>query len=261
MKIGVIISSLRMETKQALQKSAEIGAEGVQLWNVGGDLDPENMSQTARQDFKNYVRSLGLEISALCGDLGGHGYTDPSDIERRIDRTKQMLDLSLDLEAPIVTTHIGVIPEDENSQAWKTMLEAMKVIGEYAEKMGSCLATETGPEEPTLMKKFIEAIGNEGLRINYDPANLVMMGFDPVEGVYTLGDYIVHTHAKDGTRPPKAQEVPLGEGDVSFDKYLDALDSFGYKGFFTIEREVGDDPVGDIVKAIKFLRKLERARK
>ena len=51
-------------------------------------------------------------------------------------------------------------------------------------------------------------------------------------------------------------ELPLGEGDVDFANYLKALEDIGYKGFLTIEREVGDDPAGDIVTAVKFLQGL-----
>jgi len=108
-----------------------------------------------------------------------------------------------------------------------------------------------------------------------DPANLVMVvGDDPVKAVHTLKDYIVHTHAKDGrmiyARDPEVVygitnsddvpvgpshlEVPLGEGQVPFPEYLAALDEIGFKGFLTIEREVGEDPVGDISRAVEFLR-------
>ena len=36
-------------------------------------------------------------------------------------------------------------------------------------------------------------------------------------------------------------------------EYLKALDDIGYKGFLTIEREVGDNPEADIRKAVSFL--------
>ena len=49
-------------------------------------------------------------------------------------------------------------------------------------------------------------------------------------------------------------EVPLGEGSVDWTKYLAALEDIGYKGFLTIEREVGDDPEKDIRKAVEFLK-------
>ena len=50
-------------------------------------------------------------------------------------------------------------------------------------------------------------------------------------------------------------ETPLGEGDVDFDEYTRALVQIGYSGYLTIEREVGADPVGDIIKARRFLEK------
>jgi sugar phosphate isomerase/epimerase len=118
-------------------------------------------------------------------------------------------------------------------------------------------ATETGPEDPKLMADFLRSFNSPALRVNYDPANLVMNGFDHVRGVRDLADFIVHTHAKDGVRGPdgKGREVPLGEGGVQWPEYLGALAEIGYGGFFAIEREVGDDPAKDIAKAAEFLRK------
>jgi len=103
----------------------------------------------------------------------------------------------------------------------------------------------------------------------------MVTGDDPVKAVYTLREYIVHTHAKDGIQcyaeapevvysghseddvivtSPAFIEEPLGEGAVDFDRYLKALEDIGYKGYLTIEREVGDDPEGDIRKAVQFLK-------
>ena len=86
---------------------------------------------------------------------------------------------------------------------------------------------------------------------------LVMNGFDPCRGVGELADLIVHTHAKDGVRHDDGSraEVPLGEGGVPWDDYIEALREIGYDGYHTIEREVGDDPVGDVTAAKQFLER------
>ena len=55
---------------------------------------------------------------------------------------------------------------------------------------------------------------------------------------------------------PSFEEVPLGRGSVPFPAYLAALEDIGYRGFLTIEREVGDDPEGDIGIAAEYLRSL-----
>ena len=48
--------------------------------------------------------------------------------------------------------------------------------------------------------------------------------------------------------------LPLGVGVVDFPAYLKALEDIGFKGFLTIEREVGDDPGKDIAAAVGFLK-------
>ena len=48
--------------------------------------------------------------------------------------------------------------------------------------------------------------------------------------------------------------VLFEEGGVDFDSYLKALSEIGYKGYLTIEREVGENPTADIRLAVEFLR-------
>jgi len=84
-----------------------------------------------------------------------------------------------------------------------------------------------------------------------------MNGFDHFEAVRELFPFIVHTHAKDGTRVGETKtEVPLGEGGVNFPRYVGLLRELGYHGAFTIEREQGADPVGDVRRAVTFLKSL-----
>lgn len=70
-KIGVIVDSLGLPLYEGLKKAKEIGADGVQIYAVSGDMTPDNMSTSARKELRDYLTSIDLEISALCGDLGG----------------------------------------------------------------------------------------------------------------------------------------------------------------------------------------------
>ena len=241
MKIGVIPDCFRLPVREGIKKAAELGVEGIQPYATRGDLDPKNLSRTGRDDVKRFVSELNLTISALVGDFGGHGFTDSKTVDWRVGRTKEVIDLAVDLGVDVVTTHIGVVPEDETAAEWKAMTQALPEVGTYAADRGVVLATETGPEPAALLKRLLDSIGNPGLKVNYDPANLVMVaGDDPVAGVGILSGYIVHTHAKDGVKTEDGyRELPLGEGDVDFAEYLQALMSIGYTGFFTIERGGG----------------------
>ncbi len=280
-KIGVMSDSFRLPPREGVRKSKEVGADGIQVYAVAGEICPEVMDRSTRADFKHYCASLGLEIAALCGDLGGHGFERADDNIAKVERSKRIVDLAVDLGAPVVTTHIGVVPANRAHPRYAIMQAACRELGNYAHKAGVTFAIETGPETAAVLKTFLDDVGSPGIGVNLDPANFVMVtGQDPVEAVQILKDYIVHTHAKDGIRlkpsdPEQVygafakgsvagltaadiaqlfQEVPLGQGDVPWDAYLNALESIGYTGFLTIEREVGDTPEQDIRDAIQFLR-------
>jgi len=272
--IGVIIDSFRCDLKEAVRKAAAVGANGIQVYASRGEMDPDNMTTAKRKEFLDVVKSNGLVISALCGDLGGGGFSIPENNPWKIEKSKKIIEMAKELETDVVTTHIGVVPEDVNHDRYKIMQDACYQLAEFADSIDAHFAVETGPETSANLKKFLDSLGSKGVGVNLDPANLVMVtGDDPVQAVHNLKDYIVHTHAKDGKQlfylEPEIVygvkkdviieddsfiEVPLGEGSVDFPNYLKALEEIGFKGFLTIEREVGDDPAKDIGNAVTFLR-------
>ena len=273
--VGIMLDSLKMNTKSAIEKAAELGVQGLQMYAVAGEFAPENMTVGKRKELLDMVKSNGLVFSALCGDLGeGFGNAERNPI--LIEKSKRIIDLAKELETDIVTTHIGVVPDNSNHPRYKIMQEACFELSRYADSIDAHFAIETGPETSLTLKNFLDTLSSRGVAVNLDPANLVMVtGDDPVQAVYNLKDYIVHTHAKDGIKlmdgDPEViygviedviqqgelfKELPLGEGDVPFAKYLAALDDIGYKGFLTVEREVGENPCSDIKKAVEFLNEM-----
>ncbi len=53
-----------------------------------------------------------------------------------------------------------------------------------------------------------------------------------------------------------AQEVPLGQGDIDWMKFLGVLEEVEYRGWLTIERETGDNRLADVAAGVAFLRRL-----
>jgi sugar phosphate isomerase/epimerase len=280
-QIGVMTDSFRLPLREGIVKAREAGAEGIQIYTVSGEAAPENLSGAARKELLAFIRSQGLTVSALCGDLGGHGFEREEENPARVERSKAIIDLALDLECTVVTTHIGVIPSEPDHPRRRVMAEACRSLGIYAKAAGAAFAVETGPEPSAVLRGFIDSLDcGGGIGVNFDPANLVMViGEDPAEAVNILAPYIVHTHAKDGRMIKKTDpkvlydffaeggigdlrleehfiETPLGEGGVDFPRYLDALEKAGFSGFLTVEREVGSDPAKDIRAAVAYLKTL-----
>ena len=277
--IGVMLESFGLERSAAIKKAAEIGAKGIQMYATSGQNSPENLDAAARRALLREVKDAGLVFSALCGELG-KGFISPELNPSLIEKSKRIVDLALDLETDIVTTHIGVVPADPNHERYKIMQEACYALAQYADSVGAHFAIETGPEPADVLCRFLASLGSTGVAVNLDPANLRMVtGDDPVRAVHTLKKYIVHTHAKDGNMLLKSnpeevyhitplpedmkdkvcfEEVPLGTGSVDFPNYLRALEEIGYRGFLTIERETGECPENDIRIAYDFLQKTIR---
>lgn len=279
-KLGVLLESFRLPTKEAILCASKLGVDGVQIFAANGEYDPQNITNEKKKELISMLNSNGIEVSALCGDFGtGFGNREANPL--LIERSKRVVDLALELGTNIVTTHIGVVPTDKSNERYKIMQEACFELADYADSLKAHFAVETGPEPAIVLKEFLDSLNSKGVAVNMDPANLVMVhGADVVEAVEILADYIVHTHAKDGirckpcnpeyiykvTHPPVEdrgandlffREMPLGEGNVPFKEYLEALNKIGYNGYLTIEREVGENPTNDIKNAVEFLKRTE----
>ncbi len=277
MKLGVITDCFKKNTKESIALAGSLGFDGVQIYATSGEFSPERLTEEEIESYKALLEENGLVVSALCGDMGGHGFEIAEDNPERIEKTKRIIDLAEKLGARAVTTHIGVIPSDKSHPRYSVMLEALGECGRYASSKGITMAIETGPEIAPVLNDFVISAG-EGVGVNLDPANFVMVtGQDPAAAVRLIGKKIVHTHLKDGRklRECDAEEVyhafakggieaisaadnfietPVGEGSVNWSDYISALREIGYDGFLTIEREVGNDPVADIIKARDFAK-------
>ena len=272
MKIGVMVESFKASSidsivasndpmltfKEGVKKAAKLGAEGIQAYATFGALNFSEMTSAKAKEVLDFVKSQGLIFSAICGDFG-HGFMNKENNAKNVENSKRVLDVAKMLECDIVTTHIGALSEEE-SESKDIARAACRELAIYADSIGSSFAVETGPETCKVLCAFLDSLGAMGVRVNLDPANLIMcVADDPVKGVEILKKYIVHTHAKDGVmigsmpKPDGWEELPLGKGGVDWDNYLLALDKIGYKGFLTIEREVGDNPEADIKLAKDFL--------
>lgn len=273
-KIATLADWFGVGLIEGIRESERCGATGVQIY-AAGELDPRTIGKEEILRVQRTLRDCHQAVTALCGELGGYGLEKTADNPEKIAYLKKVIDLGLELDCSIVTTHIGVVPKDRSVPRYAVMRDACAEIGAYAAARGCRIAVETGPEPLDVLSAFIDDCG-QGVGVNYDPANLVMVtGVDPVEGVRIAGKRIVHTHAKDGKNlvPVNAEqfyhgfaegglewmqsqgvliETPLGEGSVRWPDYLRALRDVGYDGYLTIEREVKNG-AEDIRTAVRFL--------
>lgn len=257
LKIGVRLESLDLAFRRALQEAERWGVSGVQLDAVG-NLAPDQLSQTGRRELRHLLSAHNLELSALGCPLR-RGLDAAEDQQPRIEYVKKAMALSFDLGARITIVQAGEVSEDAADPRMQRLWESVLVLGQHGDRIGVTLALETGLESGEVLRRFLDRLDTGSVGVNFDPANLLMNGFDILASARALQGKIIHTHAKDARRSSASrtvQEVPLGHGDIDWMSYLGLLEEIEYRGWLTIERENGENRLADVAAGVAFLRRL-----
>jgi sugar phosphate isomerase/epimerase len=188
--------------------------------------------------------------------------------ETRQDRERRTLEIS-DFAAKLgvgsIACHIGCVPEDAAHPDYTAVRDVVRRVCDYAARHGQTFALETGQEPALVLLGFLTDVNRPNLRINFDPANMILYGSgDPIEALRLLGPRVASVHCKDGDWPPPGvpgalgRERPLGEGSVGIARYVRTLEEIGFRGPLNVERET-DDPqerLRDMARGIALLRSL-----
>jgi len=262
MKLAVCEKDLPGCLRENLEWLSRNGFEGFQIWK--GKLDGEGLSAS---DCLDVAGDLGLEVSAVGG---GPNLVDPAVAVDSIAKFKSFLDLSVELGPKIVTAETKRKPRDlPEDEARRSTTETVTTICAYAEEVGAVLAIECAGacfvRDHEMWLELAERVGSPALKVNLDPANIMLAGKDAAEAVRALGPHIVHAHAKDvkrlegdrGEKHEELRDVPAGEGLVDYPAWLAALKDAGYEGYLTIEMHSGTmDRRDDILAAASNLRSM-----
>ena len=265
LEIGVFLPSFGIaEPTGALKKASEVGFETVQL------LCGPAQGKEHKRLLKESLKKLDLRVATVFAGFSGEDWGDivaimktagfgcEERITERVEFAKKVAEFAVDINAPAIAAHVGFIPEDENSPIYEKMLAAVGEVVDYCRGLGIYFAFETGQETPEGILTFIEALDMDNARVNFDTANLILYGKGyPLPGIRVLKDHIISVHVKDGLWPEEknrlGKEVPVGEGKADIKRCVRELIEIGYRGPLIIEREAGEDRIGDILRTREYL--------
>jgi L-ribulose-5-phosphate 3-epimerase len=171
------------------------------------------------------------------------------------------IELTAELKVRFLSMHFGFIDMQNPAKA-KTLIERTRMLADKADENNVTLLMETGQESAGELRDFLEKLHYHALGVNFDPANMILYGKgNPVEAVGILGPWIKHVHIKDALRTKTPDEwgteVVWGMGEVNAVEFLKALKLVDFAGALAVEREAGDNRLGDIKKAVEKLNDLK----
>lgn len=89
MKIGLMFSNIRGSVSKALEFCNNIGLDGVQIGISYGRYNVEKSNERSYQKLEKLLIKNDLEISAYCGELGGHGFMIAKDNPGQVAKCKR----------------------------------------------------------------------------------------------------------------------------------------------------------------------------
>ena len=267
METGLMFWAEESGAAATLDRVKAYGLHNGQL-GLGPDIDLAK----ALPDWQAVLPAYGIALTAaVCSyegedyaDLGrvheSVGFTTPAYRAERVARTKAIAAFAQHLAIHTVSCHIGFIPEDPSEPLYGELVALTQDLCDDLHTRKQTFVLETGQESAAVLVGFLSDVDRTNLKVNFDPANMVLYGSgDPLQALALLRPWVLSVHCKDGTLPASAgtlgKEVRLGDGAVDFPAFLHLLKSTDYTGPLTIEREEPDAAVksADVRVAIERL--------
>lgn len=259
--IGVCSWSLRPASPADLVEKVRVtGCGAVQL-----ALDPIRMGFWNEDETFERLGEAGIRVPSAMMAMKGEDYSSIESITRtggvRPDETwpanaeaaAELAEIAGRHGIGLITFHAGFMPHDPKDPQRRRMLDRLRELAAVFFDTGTRIGLETGQEDAGTLLGVLEDLGGRGAGVNFDPANMLLYGSgDPIRALERLAPHVVQVHIKDARSSPGkgvwGEETPAGEGEVDWGAFFGILrDRLPGVGLM-IERESGDDRIGDIRK-------------
>lgn len=256
MPVGVF-ASIDAGLGVKLEVVRDLGIKTIQLHTPAkASRTPENakafLEKLSEYGITTTVVFLGFEgetYETIARTAETVGFVPEETRPARLQEAREIADFAKLLGVEAIGSHIGFVPHDTASDAYKGMVAAIQEYCDYLKKNGQRLHLETGQEKAENLLAFLHDVDRDNIFINFDPANLILYGMgNPIESLKKVGKYVRSCHCKDAlptTGTPGVDwgtEVPFGQGKVDAKLFLQTLKEIGYTGPLTIEREIPEEP-------------------
>jgi sugar phosphate isomerase/epimerase len=252
--------------------ASRVRAVGVDCLQLA--LDPLRTGTWSPVETRAVLGAARLEVrSGMMGTLGEDystlesirvtgGVRPDAHWEANRRAASESAELARALGIELITFHAGFLPDESGPERTKLVARLREIVDRFAEH-GVRAAFETGQERAETLLEFLEELERESAGVNFDPANMLLYDLgEPVAALGALAPWVRQIHVKDARRTRVkgtwGSEVPVGTGEVDWRRFFSVVTERELAVDLMIEREAGDDRVGDI-RAARALVERERA--
>jgi hexulose-6-phosphate isomerase len=177
---------------------------------------------------------------------------DSSEIKKSVEMLFFIIDQCKKCNIPVIEIPLVDSSAIRTMDDKKQLINNLKKPLKYASEKGIDISLETSLP-PKEFRELILDFKPYDVKVNYDMGNSASLGFDPLEEINLLGEFIVNVHIKD--RVKGGGTVPLGFGNTDFSSVFTALKKINYSEDLILQaarQDLNEHKIKkDIIKTIK----------
>jgi len=251
----------RLSLDDFLVKASTLGFDGVMLVAKRPHLSLLDYDKAAREELKNRIKALNLELVALAGYTDFTAGIDKPGIphtEIQAAYVGQLAELASDLDCDMIRIFTGYVRADvPYDKQYATVVEGLQLAGAQAAKYDVTLAVQNHHDialHHDEMYWLMQEVNHPNVKVGWDAWSPTLEGLSAEEieaSIYKLKPYIVNTIAADYLRMPqyryentktnylKADDVmravAMGDGIIDYETFFNTLKNIGYQGYIVYE--------------------------
>ena len=214
-----------LELPAQLKLAAKYGMAYHELGIANADTDLSlDASDEVLEGVKALYKAHGIALTCAAT---GNDFTG-EDAQVQAEKVVRVIEMCRKLGVEKLRIFLGFTPlSDMTEEKWQVLRACIDQVAEQAKAQGVTLCVEThGAVVPMLdgvkhirststqVGDLLRALGDTGIKIVYDPANLYAVEEDPVRFYEAVKDRVGYVHLKDFRVGAQGQQYPaaLGEG-------------------------------------------------
>jgi sugar phosphate isomerase/epimerase len=256
---------------EALTKIARLGMKQVEFCSDPLHSLPEVWKESPEKTLR-LVNRLGIKVNSIHVPVTECPPNIPYDELRRIltQQTKKTIDLAFFFGASFIVQHVYLLKTSLDLQQHAILEEITPNLEEaarYAVTKGVKLALENVPTSSLRMlgantKELMDVINLlplETIGICLDATHCIASGYSPLDTLNTINiQRLISIHASDNfSNQLIDQHLPIGSGDIPWEKLFDTLESLKFLGSVVIE-VAGEEEGKTLKDSLNYLRNFDR---
>lgn len=241
--------------------AAQIGLPLVEL--NAHQQAPKHLSCRPAPGTLPAVRRAALDagVAILC--IAGRTDFATADAAARrehLENARWFIDAAAELGAPYVRMLSGGHRDDAPDEAtFARVQQALATVGAQAARCGVRIIVENhgGPTATgQRVARLMAGIASPAVGLNYDPANYLNQGTDPLTALRRTRPWVAYSHWKDVRWVDGGPAFcAFGEGEIHWPPILALLKETGYRGYWGLEYEEPGDVRDGTVRSLANLRR------